>query len=125
MGAALRKALRPPVAVDNWQSLQEEAERIHNSLKIFLQERPSISQRGFKEKTQRFLILKGQWYRIHALLHKLSKHMSTSEDEYVSLTSDVQYQWLEIMNGKMEHLLQQADPLPISVRLKTIAEEHE
>jgi Ser-tRNA(Ala) deacylase AlaX len=121
MGAAFRI----PVAVDNWDSLQKEARRIHNSLEKFLQERPSISQREFKEKTQRFLILKGQWYRIHTLLHKLSKHNSASEDEYVSLTSDVQYQWLEMMNRTMEHLLQQADPLPISVRLKTIAEGHE
>uniref|UniRef100_A0A6C0KJZ8 Uncharacterized protein n=1 Tax=viral metagenome TaxID=1070528 RepID=A0A6C0KJZ8_9ZZZZ len=114
MGAALRKALRPPVAVDNWQSLQEEAERIHNSLQQVLRQSVFIK----KERRQQLVLLRSQWFRIYSLLHCLSKN---TEDGYISLSSNIQYEWLLSMKSKMNYLLQEIDP----PNLTTIGEVNE
>ena len=104
MGAAFRKAFRTPVAVDNWDSLQREARRIHDSLEALLRESPPLTKRELRERNQAVALCKNQWFRIYSLLHNFSK---SAEDEYTSLTSDVQYQWLIIMKNKMDVLLQQ------------------
>ena len=38
MGAALRKAIQPPVALDNWESLESEAMRLERSLRAAVKE---------------------------------------------------------------------------------------
>jgi hypothetical protein len=38
MGAALRKAIRPPVALDSWESLEAEAMRLERSLRTTVKE---------------------------------------------------------------------------------------
>lgn len=110
MGAAFRKAFRPPVSVDNWESLQIEAQRIHDSLLKLLREGRLI----IKERRERYIVLKSQWYRIYSLLHGLSKHSNECEDDYISLSSDVQYEWLSMMKRKMESLFEKIDISPLT-----------
>ena len=38
MGAALRKAIQPPVALDSWESLEAEAMRLERSLRVAVKE---------------------------------------------------------------------------------------
>ena len=111
MGAAFRKAFRTPVAVDNWDSLQREAKRIYDSLERLLQKPPPLTKRELRQRNETVALCKNQWFRIYSLLHNFSK---TAEDEYTSLTSDVQYQWLVIMKNKMDFLLQQVGTYPLA-----------
>ena len=114
MGVAFRKAFRAPVAVDNWESLREEAQRIHMSLETLSKERLPTRRRELTERRQRFIILKSQWFRIYSLLHNLTKHTNSNENEYTSLTSDIQYQWLIAIKNKMDYLIEQSLIPPLS-----------
>jgi len=124
MGAAFRKIMRTPVAVDNWASLKEEAIRIHESLTEFVTYANSCSYRNKvfspgqsgENLEQRFNLLKGQWWNIHTLLHSLINNIQTKDGEYTRLTSENRHDWLAKMKRKMELLISEfKNPLLITI----------
>lgn len=100
MGAAFRKIMRTPVAVDSWASLKEEAIRIHESLVEF--NKYAKSCKNNHDLIQRYNLLNGQWWRIYNLLHNLINNVKTINGEYLCLTSENRHEWLAKMKKKME-----------------------
>ena len=101
MGAAFRKAfLRTPVAIDNWNSLKEEANRIHASFVEF--NKYAKSCKNNQDLSQRYNLLKGQWWRIYNLLQNLINNVKVNDGEYICLTSENRHEWLAKMKRKME-----------------------
>lgn len=70
MGGAFTKVLSPPVAMNEWESLQREAIRIRMSLVALIQDMEKWSVGDFE---QRYFTIKKQWQVIYSMLLQMIK----------------------------------------------------
>lgn len=116
MGGSFTKVLSPPVAMNEWESLQREAIRIRMSLVALIQDMEKWSVGDYE---QRYYTIKKQWQVVYSMLLQMIKtnHVHNVADsiewckQIRQETDRLAERYLELRNARLPTIDEKEEPL--------------